>query len=309
MTGRTPHRRYLPLTALLALTGCAGVVDIADFGTQDSAIFQDAGSWLNRARHYVDEGDLAAALRHLRIAQTLDPGDKRIAVEIEQTESRIRLLVSRYLSEGGEARKLGRVEHARKAYLRVLSLQPGQPDALSELRRFEQFSDERWMAATTSRSRQLALEYDQSKIESEEGREAAVYVGQSAPQPEKTGTGGLLDYRQRLERRIENDPGDRGARQLLVHMLLERAGKAFTLERFDQALKFLVEGESIASGETSLQQPIGNSREEYGRTLYSMGLRVYRDDINRAIGYWEYALKFDPENEKSRLRLKSARSR
>ena len=28
--------------------------------------------------------------------------------------------------------------------------------------------------------------------------------------PEKTGTGGLLDYRQRLERRIENDPGDRG---------------------------------------------------------------------------------------------------
>ena len=120
---------------------------------------------------------------------------------------------------------------------------------------------------------------------------------------------GLDQTRPISERASARETAMRVAIGAIARLLLEQAGKAFTQERFDQALKFLVEGESIASGETSLQQPIGNSREEYGRTLYSMGLRVYRDDINRAIGYWEYALKFDPENEKSRLRLKSARSR
>lgn len=306
MRGRPLLSYFLISIMLMVETGCVGW---AGMGAWEAGSQSDVDNWMKQAQQYAEQGDLARALQHLRIARTLDPGDERIEAEIVWTKSKIRSLVTQYAKQAKDAGKQGRTNVARRAYLRVLSLQPGQRAALEGLRSLEQVSAEHSMAGKIKHSRKLTLAYDQAKSESENGKEAAVYVGQSEPQHEKSSTSGLADYRQRLDRRIENNPEDRTARQLLIRLEIEQVEHTFRQERFDQALGHLAKAASITNGDSVLRQTIQHARKKYGRLLYSMGLRTYRDDLNRAKGYWDYALRFDPANEKSRLRLNSAQGR
>ncbi len=306
MRGRALLSYLLILAMLMVETGCVGLAGMGAWEARSPTTFTDVDNWMKQAQQYAEEGDLARALQHLRIARTLDPGDERIDAEIMRLKSQALLLATQYTKQAKDAAKLGQMNAARKAYLRVLSLQPGQIAALEGLRSLEQVSAEHSMARKIKYSRQLTLEYDQAKSKPENGKEAAVYVRQSEPQPNRSSASGLADYRQRLDRRIENNPEDRAARQLLIRLEIEQVERSFRQERFDQALGHLAKGASIANGDSVLRQSILDAQKKYGRLLYSMGLRIFRDDLIRAKGYWDYALRFDPENEKSRLRLNNA---
>jgi len=50
-------------------------------------------------------------------------------------------------------------------------------------------------------------------------------------------------------------------------------------------------------------------KQRLSANYYIEGVKTYRDNLEQAIGYWERALKANPENEKAKIRLHKAQTR
>lgn len=292
---------------LLSGVGCTPLLESKEeFGSGE---FSDPKRWIARSKARRQTGDLQGALRDLRIANLLAPENLGIRPALELLAARIDSQVKHNLKRGRAAMRAGRTTTARKALLRVLVLQPGQSDALQALRQLDRQVAEQMIARKVRQSRGAHEGEVYARLGRSQEQLVLARAATSTPKVRREREPSPAAVRRGLLRRLEQDSQDREACRLLVQLEMEQAEHAFTKELFEQALRSLDRGMVLAVGDRGLEQSIHAARSTYGKSLYRMGLRSYRSNLDLALNYWRYVLRFDPENEKARLRLKRAQTR
>jgi tetratricopeptide (TPR) repeat protein len=288
---------------LVTLAGCAHYAETDR--TDLAGSYADKHTWLKAAAAHEDAGDLATALRHYRLARVVAPQDARIGFEIKQLQAEIDKRVGDYTKQADVALKQGDHRRAQQAYLQVLILDPDNAVALQGLRQFEKTATRRSIARKVKLSQAAQVRNQQAKQDQTYAEEGFVYSRQALlaqagkPAPEH-------DYIKQLHKHLETYPQDREIRLVLSRTVLGQAEHAFQQQDYDRTLDYLRQAEAAAGGDKAGLEAIASARKGFAKRLYMRGLRLAREDQQAAIGYWRYTLEFDPDDEKTRLRLNHA---
>jgi hypothetical protein len=105
-------------------------------------------------------------------------------------------------------------------------------------------------------------------------------------------------------RREAGRPGGADAKQR-VEKHLKQAELSYQAQHWDEALSHLKLAEQAGQGSNQGMAAVQRARKQYAESLYNHGVISYRSTPQKAIDYWRYAIKFDPEDSKSRLRIRS----
>jgi tetratricopeptide (TPR) repeat protein len=270
--------------------------------------YGNLATWLHAAEESERKGDLQRALFNLRVARTVSLRDRKINAEIERIEAKIASQCKKRMSQGNRAVRQGKLSKARRDYLQVLALNPKHKEALEAMRKLEERASKASMKKKVAQSnsnynnrakkKQLAKGFHE---------EAYTYSRQEILQTEETQTNSG-EHIKEIEIHLKKFPNDREVGAHLLKILFKQAGTAFEAENYNDALSYLERAERAFKSDAKRLAAIQKQRKAYGKALYIKGVRHSRDGASHAIKYWEYALKFDPDDKKSRLRLRKMQS-
>jgi hypothetical protein len=153
MIGRRLFGCLLPV---LALQGC-----VANAPRQETSVSREAlAERISLAERQEASGDIARALFHWQVAAALAPGDPGVADNIRRLERQQDLDARRYREEAQRHLARHRTRDARRALLRVLVANPGDSQAMEQLRNLEQDRTGRQLRAKVSRSKDQIYQAD-----------------------------------------------------------------------------------------------------------------------------------------------------
>jgi tetratricopeptide (TPR) repeat protein len=270
--------------------------------------YGNPATWLRAAEEGERKGDLQSTLFNLKVARAVSLRDRKINVDIERVESKIASESKKKMSQGSRAMHQGKLSKARRYYLQVLALNPKHKEALVAMRKLDKRASKALMKKKVARS--ISNYNNRTKKKSlAKGfhEEAYIYSRQEILQAEgkQTNTG---EYIKEIEMHLKKFPRDREVGEVLSKVLLKQAGAAFEAENYSDALSYLERAERAFKSNAKRLAAIQKQRKAYGKALYVKGVKRSRDGPEHAIKYWEYALKFDPDDKKSRLRLRKIQS-
>lgn len=269
-----------------------------------SGAYDKPSTWLRVARQHEEEGDLQRALFEYRLAKTASRDDQLMRKHLRRVEKKIAVRTAELLGKAKRAQSRGQLRKARNLYLEILGLEPDHRQALDGLREL----DKAYALSGMKRKRELDRQKRSggTRRQSEEAYtdEGFSYSRQAildaANQPD--GTGRLL---QELERHLAKYPKDNEIRREIIKSTLSQAERAYRSKRWDEALNRLNLADQLCSSDSKQCEIVRKARKHYARELYSQGVISYRTEPQKALSYWKYALKFDPEDDRSRLRIRS----
>jgi hypothetical protein len=255
-----------------------------------------------------EEGDLQRALYEYRLAKTVSRSDRAVLKHVQRVEKKITQRTSDLMKKAERAGTRGEQKSARALYLEVLGLQPDHPQAVAALRQ----QDKRRALRRATRRQEAAKKQRQKRRNSQQrdayAEEGFTYSRQAIlDAASQLNHGGQLI--KELERHLEKYPKDDGLCQQLIETSLAQAKKAYQARQLDAALNYLNRAELVCRKGQGQRWAVGEVRKQYARELYRQGVISYRSEPQRALNYWNYAVKFDPEDEKSRLRIRSMSKR
>ena len=295
---------FTVVIATLCLTGCAREVREDGAMSGVSGPYDNSMTWLRAAEMHEMQGDLQRALFEYRLAKTVSPLKGYIQEHIKRVEREIEKRTASLMRQAERAVGRGDEKGARAHYLELLGLQPENRLALAALRKLDKKYALRGMERKRELARQNRRNGRMNRSRGEYSDEGYAYSRQAileaAEQPADAGQ--LL---QELERHLEKYPKDNELRRQLIDNSLARAKQAYQSQQLDQALVHLTTAEQASRGEEGHRESIGTARRQYARELYNQGVINYRSAPQKALNYWRYALKFDPKDERSRLRIRS----
>ncbi|MEW8352897.1 MAG: hypothetical protein AB2665_03775 [Candidatus Thiodiazotropha sp.] len=265
-------------------------------------------TWLRSAEAREKKGDLQGALYNLKVARTVSRRDSKINAAIRRVEAKINRQSEKMMRQGKQAVSQGRLTKARRYYLKALSLNPKHKSALEAMRELDKRASKAAMKKKVARSNSnYNNRTKKKKLAKGFHEEAYIYSRQEILQAEGR-QANLGEYLKEIETHLKKFPKDREVRDLLSKILLDQAGAAFDAENYKDALDYLQRAERVFTSDADRLDKIQQQRKAYGRALYLKGVRSSRNEPEHAIKYWEYALKFDPDDKKSRLRLRNFQS-
>jgi tetratricopeptide (TPR) repeat protein len=292
-------------SVLLFHGGCSSTRSARDTASGDYAY---SATWLLAAEAMERKGDLQAALYNLRVARTASRRDKRINAAIKRLEVKIANLSKKKMAQGKRAVRQGKLSQAKRYYLKVLSLDPKHKQALEALREIEKRASEASMKKKVVRSnRNYNNRAKKATLPKGFQEEAYIYSRQAILQAQDTQTS-PEEYINEIEKHLHKYPKDKVVRERLSKTLLKQIDTAFESENYNDALKSIQRAERAFSSDTNRLKAIQQRRKAFGKKLYMKGVKRLRDEPKLAITYWEYALQFDPDDKKSRLRLRNIQS-
>jgi hypothetical protein len=301
---RTLSNAIVLASGLFALAGCVQEVRQSEVRSAIVGAYDNPSTWLREAQRHEEQGDLQRALYEYRLAKTVSRSDYAVLKHVRRVEARIEERTAMLLKKAERAATRARESEARGSYLEILGLQPGHRQALAALRRQEKDRGLLEMEKKRVLARQRRQKPQKSQTENAYSDEN--YDGTS--QALVKATGQPIDARkllENLESHKHKPAKDDQRRRQEVEASLSQAEKAYHAQHWDDALGFLLQAELTADGEASQLQAIEKARKQYAEELYSQGVISYRSEPQQARSYWRQALKFDPENEKSRLRIRN----
>lgn len=301
---RTRTNAIVLASGLFAFAGC--VQEVRQSGEESTIVgaYNNPLTWLREAQRHEEQGDLQRALYEYRLAKTVSHSDYTVLKHVRRVEARIEERTAMLLKKAERADTRTRVSEAREIYLEILSLQPGHRQALAALRRQEKDRGLQEMEKKRVLARQRRQKPQMSRTENPYSDEDYDGVSQEFVKA----TSQPIDARkllENLERHKHKPAKDDQRRRQKVGGNLARAEKAYHAQHWDAALGFLRQAELTADGEAAQLQAIEKARKQYAEELYSQGVISYRSEPQKALSFWLKALKFDPENEKSRLRIRN----
>jgi tetratricopeptide (TPR) repeat protein len=290
---------FLLLAFLLYVTGCAG--DLSQ-GDHHSGYLSKPSNWIRLARAHVKEGDLQQALYEYRVAYTLSGHDVAIKQEIVEIQNRI---VKETDALGKLARKAigqNKIDRAQKLYLKLLSLNPRNKEALVALRAIDESITKQSLYAKRL-SKQLSRKLPPSdQIYRDEDY---VYSRKSILQADNRAKN-VEDFIKELQAHIAKYPRDEEVKEVLLKTRLEQAKFAFEQHNFDTSVYHLEQAEKILAGNTKTLNAILDIRKRFAKDLYIKGVRQIRDDVEGSVKLWKQALKFHPQDRKIKMRIQSS---
>jgi tetratricopeptide (TPR) repeat protein len=267
----------------LVLSGCSRELKPEPVQQKVAGSYYDTQAWLQSARKHEAEGDLQRALYEYRLARTLSRGGRDIESQIRRLQSKISVRTSKLLKQAEQAERKGRSATARARYLDVLGLRPDHQQALAALRQL----DRQGSLVALKSKRGLA---DQ----------AMAYTGRK-----RTGKESVERQSPAKVSKRERQTTSEVVKKQSVERNLDQAELSYQAQRWDETLAFLKLAEQATQGNEQSMETIGRARKKYAETLYNHGVISFRNSPQKAIDYWRYAIKFDPSDDKSRLRIRN----
>jgi hypothetical protein len=290
---------------ILMLSGCVQAVKQGEGVSMADGAYNNPQTWLRAAEMHEAQGDLQQALYEYRLAKTVSPRDYTIRKHLRRVETKIEERTANLLKKAERADSRGKVRVAKGLYLEILALQPDHQQALAALRQQEKSRTLHGM----KKKQKVARQSHPTRTKPMPRNHYAVGEIDDAPQEMAQASKQPVDARKLLreleEGREEAAPQKKQQRRQEVKVTLSKAEKAYQAEQWDSALELLKQAEQASNGEEQQLQAIGKARKQYARALYNQGVIAHRSEPQRAMDYWHYALKFDPEDDKSRLRIRS----
>jgi tetratricopeptide (TPR) repeat protein len=270
--------------------------------------YGNPATWLRAAEESERKGDLQRALFNLKVARTVSRKGRKINLDIERVETEIASQCKKRMSQGNRAVRQGKLTKARRYYLQVLGLNPKHKEALEAMRKLDKRASKASMKKKVARS-DSNYNYRKKNEKLAKGfhEEAYIYSRQEILQADEKQTN-PTEYIKEIEIHLKKFPRDREVSALLSKILLKQAGAAFEAENFNDALRYLERAERAFNSDSNRLATIRKQRKAYGKALYMKGVRSSRDAPGHAIQYWRHALEFDPDDRKSRLRLRRIQS-
>jgi tetratricopeptide (TPR) repeat protein len=252
------------------------------------------------------EGDLATAAVELQILTVLAPEDATYSRDLASVRTSIAKETRDQLAAGNAAMNAGDVDRAAAAMLRVLALDPSQPDAARTLREIDR---RRLTRIQADRAAKVTLQ-DQvatrATMRAQSDANDAFDIEQ-AIELFRAGdaAGGLRD----LRAYVDANPGNRAARQRIGNVVAERARELEDQGAREQALNLYeqavaLRGDANAPWATRMA-PL---RKALSQDYLDKGTRAYRTNLAQAIAFLETSVKYDPANAAATLKLKEAKA-
>ncbi|MEJ2455383.1 MAG: hypothetical protein P8103_14675 [Candidatus Thiodiazotropha sp.] len=273
-------------------------------GSSISGAYDNPATWLKAAKAHEAQGDLQRALYEYRLAKTVGLSDRIVHKHLRRVESKIEQRITTLNRQAERAETRGHERAARNHYLEILALQPDNNEALEALRKLDRSAALRGTKHAqelAGRARYGSRKKQLRKSEQNEGyadSRQAILDGAKPPND----IGRLL---QELERHQRKYPKDNTLRQHLIETSLVQAEQAYKAKQWDDALYYLNLAEQAGKGTGAYGKSVSKARKDYARKLYDQGVITYRTEPRSALNYWNYALRFDPDDDKSRLRIRS----
>ena len=314
MSAVAPFRVARPLlvVATLALAACASAPTVVDdpppvVSAPAPAVTTSPHRNAAIARHTRlaaaahDEGDLAEAADHEEVLVLLLPNDPARRRALQATREAIKRAARTQADAGVAARRSGDLASARDAYLRVLALDPDNPDAVKALREIDSA-----VMAKSQGDRAAKVRVVDDIVASAKARATeSVDVEQRI---EIMRAGDLNAGLRELRSWVDANPGDRATRQRIGAAVAEKARELETKSQRESALGLYEQAGALAGASTpewtSRAQAL---RKTLGEQYYAEGMKVYRTDLTAAIRSFEAGARYDPANTNLQLRLREAK--
>lgn len=310
----SPRWRLLLCTAML-ITGCVTqppiVVVIPKSEDSKSRML---GERIKSARAAFMDGDLALALNEWEVARTLDPKNRALSAKVTETRKLIASRTDALYAQAGEHIAAGDDDAGRTALLEMLALDPSRADALETLRGIEQRRIVAYQEQKLARMRGTASvartktptrkpqKHVEPDAEQEPEEEAYLKLGQQLLADGKPGEASV-----EADKALRAMPDDRRARKLYSTAHTQAADEAQAQGDLETALAhYEALKRQAPKAEPKLDGKIQGLKKDLAEHYYREGLRVYREDIDRAIAYWEQSTGYDPDHRKAKLRLINA---
>ncbi|MET0051851.1 MAG: hypothetical protein ABW095_12330 [Candidatus Thiodiazotropha sp.] len=283
---------------MLVVSGCA-----TEFPRSGSPGNPDsAGYWVAQAQQHEQAGDLQQARYEYRIAQTLSQKDRDIPQHIERLEELIQKKSRKLEDSAQKALRKGQTQRAQSLYLDILSLDPGNQQALESLRALDEHrAKQQLQAKYPNRTRKPRKSQDDQELRDED----YAYSRQSILQAEDRARN-ASGFIKELEAHVEKYPQDDELRKMLLNVRLSKAQQAFDRQDYLQSLQELQRAENSLKGDPPALSSLGERRKSYAKALYLEGVRRIRENRDEAVEIWQLALKFNPQDRKIQLRIRNA---
>ncbi len=301
---------FPPVGLRAMLFGCC-LVGLAACGGHgvlpENAGRNDVGRFTQRmlatAGREFDAGDLAGALRHYQIVNTLNPEDTGLPRRIAYVRSLIRQRSGHHQVAAQRALKSGRPDLARKELLKALSLEPDNRRVLALLARIE--TDR---ASASLRKRQPSIDpayrdpADMEKTLAPPKPVAGVQSIKNSPGADGRRHAPVVNAR--LIALLRRNPVGDEARHRLIGKLIELGDKLFAKGDVTDALRCLDRAQSLGNGNVATRDGVVALKNVYASRLYRQAISAQGRDRQRAVRLLRLALRYRPDYSKARLRLK-----
>lgn len=251
-------------------------------------------------------GDLASAAVELQILTVLAPDDSTYSRDLASIRASIGKEARDQLAAGNAAMSAGDLERATAAMLRVLALDPSQPDAARTLREIDRRRLTRIQAdraAKVTLQDQVAM---RATMRAQNDANDAFDVEQ-AIELFRAGdaTGGLRD----LKAYVDANPGNRAARQRVGNVVAERARELEDQGAREQALGLYEQAVALrGDANAPWVARMAPLRKALSQDYLDKGTRAYRTNLTQAIAFLETSVRYDPANAAATLKLKEAKA-
>jgi len=258
-------------------------------------------------------GDLASVQTHLEILATLAPDDPAIARELTDVGTTIDNEVREQYRLGRTALAAGELERAQAAMLRVLALDPREPNAPTALREIERRRLTRIQADRVAKLPPPEEPVTKSRapagpapMPAPEGGNDAFAVDQALELLRAGDTAsGLRD----LKGYVAANPGNHAARQRIGAAVAERAQDLEGQGQREEALRLYEQASALrgdAGGPWAARlEPL---RKKISQDYFAKGTRAFRTNLPQAIRDLEASVRFDPGNAQAAIKLQEART-
>ncbi len=258
---------------------------------------------LAAAERAFDAGDLASALKHYQIANTLNPDDTGLLRRIGYVRSLIRQRSGHHQVAAQRALKRGRSDLARVELLKALSLEPDNRRVLALLARIE---TDRATAALRKRQPSIDPAYrapgDIEETLAPPQPVAGVRSLKTSPDVNEKRRMPVVNAR--LVALLRRHPVGDGDRHRLIGELIELGDQLFAEGNAADALRCLDRAQSLGEGSTATRGGVVALKNVYASRLYRQAISVQGRNRQTAVRLLRLALRYWPGYAKARLRLK-----
>lgn len=254
-------------------------------------------------------GDLATAAAQWQVVTLLAPGDETARRELAAVRAAIAKEAREQLAAGQSALAANDVERATHAFLRVLAVDPTQPDAAKALREIDRRRFTRIQADRAAKvtAQEQAAQRGPARPAAATNGDADGFDVEQALEMFRAGdsAGGLRD----LKAYVDANPGNRAARQRIANAVADRGKELEDKGAREEALG-LYEQASALRGDAggAWVTRAAALRKALSRDYFDKGSRAFNSNLAQAIALLETSVRYDPANAMAAAKLKDARA-
>ncbi|MBW9268539.1 MAG: hypothetical protein K1566_02745 [Candidatus Thiodiazotropha sp. (ex. Lucinisca nassula)] len=289
---------------ILSSLGCASrqVVKSSNPGS-----YSDPKRLMLSAAKHEQKGDLYNALMEYRIARTVSVDTAKPDREVKRLEKLIAEKTDKLMSIAEKKYARGKLQSAEVLYFKILTLDPNYTaafDRLRDINRKQLYKKMRQKVALSQRYRKSSLRKKNRQTEDE----GYIYSRQAILQAENR-ENDVEGYIAELEKHITKYPSDTELKEMLVNVRIVQARASFGDSDYDSSLDHLTAAEESLNNDDKFLKKLLAARKEFAKELYLLGLRSVRSEPVNAIELWKSALKFDPNDKRTQLRIDTFKNR